>query len=50
MRNEMVALDLLGCDAKLLRDFGAFVSVHAERPMIQRGATTPLVAGRRPEP
>jgi hypothetical protein len=35
MRDEMVALDLFGCDAKLLCDFGAFVSVHAVlRPMI----------------
>jgi hypothetical protein len=41
MRNEMVTLDLFGCDAKLLCDFGAFVSVHALRPMIQRGAATP---------
>ena len=41
MRDEMVALDLFGCDAELLRDFGALVSVHAKRPMIQRGAATP---------
>ena len=41
MRDEMVALDLFGCDAKLLCDFGAFVSVHGLRPMIQRGAATP---------
>ena len=41
MRDEMVALDLFGCDAKLLCDFGALVSVHAKRPMIQRGAATP---------
>jgi len=37
----MVALHLFGCDAKLLCDLGAFVSVHAERPMIQRGAAMP---------
>jgi hypothetical protein len=37
----LVTLDLFGCYAKLLCDFGAFVSVHAlSRPMIQRGAAT----------
>ena len=30
MRDEMVTLDLFGCDAKLPRDFSAFVSVHAQ--------------------
>ena len=42
MGDEMVALDLFGCDAKLLCDFGAFVNVHAVlRPMLQRGEATP---------
>jgi hypothetical protein len=42
IRDEMVALDLFGCDAKLLCDFGAFVSVHSVlRPMIQPGAAKP---------
>ena len=42
MRDEMVALDLFRCDAKLLCDFGAFVSVHAVLPpMIQHAAATP---------
>ena len=29
MRDEMVTLDLFGCDAKLVCDFAAFISVHA---------------------
>jgi hypothetical protein len=41
MRDQMVTLDLFGCDTKLLCDLGAFVSGHAVfRPMIQRGAAT----------
>ena len=41
MRDQMITLHLFECDTKLLCDLGAFVSVHAERPMIQRGAATP---------
>lgn len=41
MRDQMIALDLLGRDAKLLCDSGAFVSVHAQQSMTRRGAAPP---------